>query len=297
MLLRQLVLIAAPALAAASGQSEEKLVRLTCPDKYELLGTSCYLVSSDTHGGADASHFCHSHNGTVAVIETHEEMNLLRDSLLKSTVYLGVNLQDIREKIFEYALKLSGHSGYLHLKSGEPDNFGGEDCLVADFAANFRMADVRCSESHAVLCKAPAVVLPATKRCQPDAVRYDTSTCFWADDNGGDLYTPSEAAEACHARGMKMTSIHSEAENDFIKGIPTFTDSVWIGLSDEDRNDTYKWSDATPLDYVNWYNGNPQGGDRDCVDFFPSNGFWYDKECTIKRGVVCRGPPDYESLG
>jgi len=141
------------------------------------------------------------------------------------------------------------------------------------------------------------VRLPAeAKRCQPDAVRYDRNTCFWADDNGGDPYTQPEAAEACRARGMEMTSIHSEAENEFISGIPTFTGAVWIGLSDEDHNDTYKWSDGTPLDYVNWAAGNPDGGDQNCVVLQTSSGLWYDGRCTPSEGVVCRGPPDYEPL-
>jgi len=143
----------------------------------------------------------------------------------------------------------------------------------------------------------PAVVLPATKRCQPDAIRYDANTCFWADSNGGDLYTLAEAAEACHARGMEMTSIHSEAENDFITGLPTFTRQVWIGLSDEDRDDKYKWSDGTALDYVNWAANNPGGGDTGCVILSTtSSGLWYDYTCDFTMGVVCRGPPNYEPL-
>jgi len=290
MLLRPVLFAVVALVGAASGQSE-KLVRLTCPDGYTVLGHSCYLVSSDTHGGADASHFCRSHNGTVAVIESQEEMNLLKKSFLNSTVHIGVNLLDIRAEIFEFVLKLSGHSGYVGFYPGEPNNFGGEDCVVADLALGFDMADVRCSESHPVLCKAPAVETSAVKTCPEDAVRFDQEWCFWAHDEYS--YSWSEAVEVCRSKGLQLTSIHSQAENDFITAM--VVTHPWIGLSDEAQDETYKWSDGTPLDYTNWATGQPDREDSDCVPLGTS-GDWFNRNCTEMRGAVCRGRPQYEEL-
>jgi len=142
----------------------------------------------------------------------------------------------------------------------------------------------------AVLCKAPAVALPAVaRRCPPGAAQYDSNTCFWADSSRD--YTWAQAAEACLGRGMRITSIHSQAENDFI--FDMVTDLPWIGLSDEDHIDTFKWSDGTALDYVHWADGQPNQGNEDCVRLGDNHGLWYDTSCMWLYGVVCRGPPDY----
>jgi len=285
-MLQRLAILSALVFTAASGHSEN-LMRLLCPDGYTLLGPNCYLVSSDPHAGADAAHLCESKNGTVAIVDSKEEMDLLKDGFLSATVYFGINLQDLREKMIEYAFKLSGHSGYLSLKPGEPDNHGGEDCLVADAGADFNMADVSCSESHPVLCKAPAVVLPVEKQCHPDASQFDTDTCFWA--RSSRAYTWSQAAEACSSRGMTLASIHSQAENDFIRDM--VTDNPWIGLTKEDN--TFKWHDGTALDYVNWGDGEPNHGGLACINMGAGAGLWWDDGCGWVLGVVCRGPPEY----
>jgi len=286
MLLRE-TFIATLSLAAVSGQTET-LAKLSCGEGYTLLGLNCYLVSEETHGGADASHFCDSQNGTVAVIESEEELDLLRGGFLQATVYLGLNLQDNREKLFEYALKLSGHSGYTSLKAGEPNNLGGEDCFVADFSANWNMADVRCTETHAVLCKAAAAVRPVEiMTCQPGAYRFDKDTCYWIDAE--QELTWRQAGELCNSKGMELASFHSQAEQDFITG--KGGQLCWIGLHDKNKNDTYEWTDGTPFDYENWYSGEPDLGDEDCVEIGTTDR-WYDFDCTAKRGVVCKGPPD-----
>lgn len=60
--------------------------------------------------------------------------------------------------------------------------------------------------------------------------------------------------------GFHLTSIHSFAENTFVRN---FADTagqlrgVWIGLSDFAIEGTFVWSDGTPFDYANWNAGEP----------------------------------------
>jgi len=286
------VLVAAGVLAAASRQSRT-LVTLACPDDYTQLGTNCYMISETPLRGADAPDFCDNRSGTVAVIESEEELNLLKDWYSGAKVYLGINLLDIRKILFEFALKLSGHTGFVSLKPG------GEDCLVADSAGNWSMAGVHCSRSHRVLCKAPVEVLPAEglpaeelptgRQCPPGTSQFDNSTCFWYSSKRRRY---ARAAAVCRNRGMSLASVHSQEENDFIYHMAT--EYAWIGLADEDGTNAFEWVDGTALGYVNWGRGQPNnGGDEACVRLTRDSGRWYDAGCTELSGVVCRGAPDY----
>ncbi|XP_071494107.1 echinoidin-like [Diadema antillarum] len=74
-----------------------------------------------------------------------------------------------------------------------------------------------------------------------------------------------------------LVSIHSQEETDFIvslyetvrnKRVSTKT-RVWIGLHDKVTEDTFTWSDGSPLDYRNFAPGQPNSyqGEQDCISF------------------------------
>ena len=53
----------------------------------------------------------------------------------------------------------------------------------------------------------------------------------------------------CRHHGGHLASIHSQAENDYIKG------DYWIGLIKMQPGGQRKWSDNTIYDYTNWGDG------------------------------------------
>merc|ERR1719376_1572525 len=83
-------------------------------------------------------------------------MDMLKGAFLDRSVYLGVNMLKYREKLFQFLLKMDGHTGFTNFHAGEPDDSGSEACVVADAARNFGWKDVRCSDMYPVLCKIPA---------------------------------------------------------------------------------------------------------------------------------------------
>jgi len=130
----------------------------------------------------------------------------------------------------------------------------------------------------------------AEKRCAWDAFQYDSNTCFWSTD---ELHTwDSAALVTCPSKGMMLASIHSQAENDFVTDMLPSYNSPWIGLYDENHNETFVWSDGTAVDYMNWWK-QPIGVEEDCVHLASWSGEWYDLSCTMSAGVLCRGPPDH----
>jgi len=282
------LLFASSLVAAAAGLSQTGTI--SCPDGYMLLGSACYFVSEDTHSGASAEHFCQGHGGHAAVIETPEEMDLLKGSLLNQTVLLGVTAPTSREKVFDLSLRLNGHSGYTNFHIGEPNNDGGEDCVIAESALNFTWEDVRCTFPYHVLCKAEATVAQAP--CPEGAYLYQNSACFWLDQNH--TYTWYAALSACSERGLHLASVHSQLEHDFIDGL-SHDQLLWIGLSDLASEGDFVWSDGSAVDYTNWRRAQPNGGDaHDCG--YMGGGAWdgelSDYACSNTYGVVCRGVPN-----
>jgi len=274
-------------LATVAADDASTTVTLTCPDGYQMVGTDCYFISADTHTGASAQHYCKKNGGHAAVIESEKEMNLLKETVLNTTVYLGVNLQVYRKYQFEFALKMAGHTGFTAFSADEPDNYGSEDCVIADISDGFAWKDVHCTELHPVLCKVAAAVGEKEASCGEDEHFFGES-CFWA---SGRESTWSAAADECRARGMRLASIHSKQENDFLRGL---SDEVtWIGLNDITTEGVYVWSDETPLDYQSWQQFQPGGGEtQNCCYFTPSyGGVWGDTSCDTALRAACRGAP------
>jgi len=273
--------------AAAEGLAQTGTI--TCPDGYTILGSACYFISEDTHSGASAEHFCQGYGGHAAVVETRQEMDALRDYLLDRTVHLGVTARASREKLFECSLKLDDHLGFTNFRIGEPNNYGGEDCVIAESGFDFAWEDVQCTETHHVLCKAEATVTKAP--CPDGAFLFQDSACFWLDTNR--TYTWTAAAAACADRGMHIASVHSQMENHFILGL-SYSTRVWIGINDLASESNFVWSDGTAVDYTNWYSTEPSGGDaQNCgYMYYGWDGEWNDAPCSNAYGVVCRGVPE-----
>jgi len=270
--------------AAISAEKDSKTVTFTCEEHYTMVGTDCYFTSPDTHTGSTAQHYCTIRGGNAAIIESQEEMDLLKETLLDSTVYLGINMQDYRRYQISAALKIAGHTGFTAFGDGEPKS---EDCIVADMSDSFTWKEVSCAEHHTVLCKAAATVVKEPPNCAAGQTMFE-NFCFWAYDNRS--YTWSQAEAECMNRGLQLASIHSQEEQDFVNGLTT--SSLWIGLTDLKSEGHFQWSDGTPLDFQHWDSDEPDGADNyNCVHTRNPYGYWSDYDCDNRNGVVCKGPP------
>ena len=116
--------------------------------------------------------------------------------------------------------------------------------------------------------------------------------------------TWENAKEECEKWNASLVKIESREENDFIKTKVTQThtsDDYWIGLSDSDREDDWKWTDGTQLDqdgYKNWADNQPDNylNNEHCVvilirtkEFSPElNGKWNDQPCSNGMYFICQ---------
>ncbi|XP_047434290.1 CD209 antigen-like protein C [Mugil cephalus] len=101
-----------------------------------------------------------------------------------------------------------------------------------------------------------------------------------------------ESRNDCQQRGADLTIINSPEEQEFLI---QFKRSTWIGLTDREREGTWKWVDGTPLTTRYWAPGEPNGvpnRDEDCAEITihqsqePRNR-WNDHSCDDKKSWIC----------
>jgi hypothetical protein len=98
------------------------------------------------------------------------------------------------------------------------------------------------------------------------------------------------ANQSCTASGRRLVKIESAAEDAFIAGLSDV--DVWIGASDVLADNSFVWSDNTPISFANWGPAQPDAfPGPDCVEKRQEAGErWYDQPCDEAQRFVCEAP-------
>lgn len=104
----------------------------------------------------------------------------------------------------------------------------------------------------------------------------------------------AEAEADCVDQGGHLVSIHGNTVQTFVQteAFAILDGDWWTGLSDRLVEGTFVWSDGTPVNYMNWADGEPNNaGNEDCANVTPwVGGRWNDLPCEQARPYVCRLP-------
>ena len=94
-----------------------------------------------------------------------------------------------------------------------------------------------------------------------------------------------------------LVSIHSKEDNDFVfdQWTSTVDPSVnmLLGLTDQEEEGNFIWSDNTPFDYIAWEEDEPNnaGGNENCVHIrIPETLAWNDVPCSNEYAYMCKLP-------
>nr|XP_024658707.1 CD209 antigen-like protein A [Maylandia zebra] len=100
--------------------------------------------------------------------------------------------------------------------------------------------------------------------------------------------TWKDSREDCLQRGADLVIINSREEQNFIR---EFKNRTWIGLTDTEKEQTWKWVDGTTPTISFWDTGEPNSlvVDEDCgeIYFYERENSWNDAPCDTKKVWIC----------
>lgn len=264
-----------------------------CDTGYIQYYDSCFKLITSEMDFATAGVTCQSDGYYLAsIFDEYEEafVELLMYSNGGIPVWIGMT----KNSNSEYAWVDGWPTTYTNWGFREPSDMIGEGCVM--ISEDGTWDDTRCLSNRRAVCKYTSLTKPTHPpdtpgTCPENWIEYG-SDCILVKAAVLDLASFPEAQFICRGYGAELASIHSSFENQLIFDAIaiTFTD-VWLGM-DRTLDGPYKWVDGTPVNYVNWGDGEPSytsgGTDELCVEMYPGNGRWNDRECLQKQGYVCR---------
>ncbi|XP_054436461.1 pulmonary surfactant-associated protein A [Pteronotus mesoamericanus] len=94
--------------------------------------------------------------------------------------------------------------------------------------------------------------------------------------------------ELCDRVGGSIAVPRSPEENDAIASIVKKHNTyAYLGLVEGPTSGVFYYLDGTPMNYTNWYPGEPKGqGKEKCVEMY-TDGQWNDRSCLQYRLAIC----------
>ncbi|KAI4901336.1 hypothetical protein NFI96_020770 [Prochilodus magdalenae] len=104
----------------------------------------------------------------------------------------------------------------------------------------------------------------------------------------------NKSRQYCTDKGADLVIINSREEQDFLSKAFGHTEA-WIGLTDIDREEVWRWVDGSALTTEFWWTGEPNNyeGDEDCAITHYSRArsagvsTWNDYPCHLSVAGIC----------
>jgi len=114
------------------------------------------------------------------------------------------------------------------------------------------------------------------------------------DMTGAEVINSWEGSEVfCQEAGYDgLARIQSEEENEFVMSLVSAADypnDIWIGLSDEEDDGVWEWTDGTLASWTNFGPGEPSPTEENCVELYGTNDWtWNDRPCNEEFPATCQ---------
>jgi len=252
-----------------------------------------YRVDSGATSWAHAAAKAAKMRGMLACIETKEEHEFINQLCGDQDTYIG----GVRIGDGWYWTNGGKVGDAVPWGPGQPNNFAFEFWMVLQ--PNRGVADVPIEwRSDRYVCEwipEPASTDPAA------ALRHLYQ--LGAQHNGGSRYklfpaalTWEHARLACLSMGGHLAIADSAATNTFLDRLRGKTSDIWLGASDADKEDDWRWVDGSPVRWTNW-GKHPRSGQQPDNAKGAENylhmwedGTWNDYFGTSRIPFVCEWP-------
>ncbi|EMP31147.1 Collectin-12, partial [Chelonia mydas] len=110
-----------------------------------------------------------------------------------------------------------------------------------------------------------------------------------------------DAKVFCDEKSSHLVIINNKEEQQWIKRQIAGKGNFWIGLTDSEQENEWRWLDGTLPEYTNWKSGQPdnwstgQGPGEDCAGLI-SAGLWNDFQCEDVNSFICEKDMDKGKL-
>ncbi|MEQ2273283.1 hypothetical protein XENORESO_002079, partial [Xenotaenia resolanae] len=107
----------------------------------------------------------------------------------------------------------------------------------------------------------------------------------------------NEANKFCKNMSSHMLIINDNEEQQFVRNAISKKGYFWLGLTDKEEENVWKWVDGTIPVFTNWKPGQPDNwthghaNGEDCAGLI-QNANWNDFYCTDRIGFICERPSE-----
>jgi len=257
----------------------------------------CYKVSEYKTNWNSARKICENENAEITSILTSKENAFIKDLMRRSNEKVGFwlggndkNLEGSWEWIDGTPVE------FTDWQRGQPNNLNNEqDCMFL-WLSDYKWHDEACTDwkNLPTICKKRGEHIESelSEKCDDGWNEYAaTGSCYKVLRNASEW---SVAKASCQAEGAELSSIESSQEWNFVKDFLTQTgysaDKVWLGGTDDNVEDTWKWTDGSQASFLDWHQENPQqpNHDGDCLQAGGNPPTMFDADCGGSFFALCK---------
>ncbi|XP_071126788.1 uncharacterized protein [Mytilus edulis] len=264
---------------------------------------SCYLFMDQTRSFARANQACKARGATLVQIDDRFEQAFLSSSLNSKS---GMYWTDATNLVSPGTFKNFDNNKEVLYTNWAPNRPGNaRSCVAMQTKTPAGLwIDTSCTVLSGAVCEKlgvgqttpkPPTTTPAPVPCPKGWIEVN-NYCYQVNAVQGSRQMPyRDADKDCRSQGASLASFHNSSDMDTLwrNNLVGSKVNFWIGLNDLTLVNTqrkYKWTDNSPLNFVNWGPNEPNNfhGTEDCTEVLSASGLWNDQNCQYHRNWICK---------
>ncbi|XP_015472732.1 macrophage mannose receptor 1-like [Parus major] len=276
--------------------SEPELFHPTSAPDFDFVhyGNSSYLIIPSKMNWEEARKVCQEKSSELAsIFDYYSNIFLLLQAVqYGEPLWIGLNSN------MSYGYYIWTNKRKLNFSEwdyGEPKQKIA--CVYLALSGSWKTA--HCDEKHLPVCKKSEDILPSDLpqdigQCPEfDHISWIPFRSHCYNFNANEMSWAQSVTQCIQSGGM-LTSVADLDESNFLIEhadlYASKTSGFWIGIY-RNVNGLLLWQDSSPLDFVNWADGQPSGDELAfCVELSAATGYWNVLPCSSQKGFICKKP-------